>query len=95
MLRLAAENPDWGYRRIAGQIAGLGRKVSPATLWAILKKAGFDPAPRRSDPTWAQFLNALNQASPLRALPDPIDADIKVTRRDRLDGLLHEYAQVV
>jgi transposase InsO family protein len=37
---------------------------------------------------------ALNQASPLRALPDPIDADIKVTRRDRLGGLLHEYAQV-
>jgi transposase InsO family protein len=37
---------------------------------------------------------ALNQASPLRALPDPIDADIAVTRRDRLGGLLHEYAQV-
>src|SRR3954465_763658 len=37
---------------------------------------------------------ALNQASPLRALPDPVDADIKVTRRDRLGGLLHEYAQV-
>jgi putative transposase len=37
---------------------------------------------------------ALNQASPLRALPDPGDADIKITRRDRLGGLLHEYAQV-
>jgi len=37
---------------------------------------------------------ALNQASPLQALPDPIDADIKVTRRDRLGGLLHEYTQV-
>jgi putative transposase len=36
----------------------------------------------------------LKQASPLRALPDPINADIKVTRRDRLGGLLHEYAQV-
>jgi putative transposase len=56
ILRLAAENPTWGYRRIAGEIAGLGRKVSPATVWAILKKAGFDPAPQRSDPTWAQFL---------------------------------------
>ena len=31
-LRLAAENPTWGYRRIAGEIAGLGRKVSPATV---------------------------------------------------------------
>jgi putative transposase len=37
---------------------------------------------------------ALSQASPLRTLPDPVDADIKVTRRDRLGGLLHEYAQV-
>ncbi|MEV4083103.1 hypothetical protein ACGFJC_53580 [Nonomuraea fuscirosea] len=41
MLRLAAENPDWGYRRIAGQIVGLGRKVSAATVWAILKSAGL------------------------------------------------------
>jgi putative transposase len=37
---------------------------------------------------------ALNQASPLRTLPDPVDADIKVTRRDRIGGLLHEYAEV-
>jgi putative transposase len=65
VLRLAAENPAWGYRHIAGQIASLGRKVSPATVWAIFKKAGFDPAPRRSDPTWAQFLKA--QASGILA----------------------------
>jgi putative transposase len=37
---------------------------------------------------------ALSQASPLRALPDPVDTDSKVTRRDRLGGLVHEYAQV-
>jgi putative transposase len=49
---------------------------------------------------WRQQYNtyrphsALNQASPLRPLPDPIDADIKVIRRDRLSGLLHEYSQV-
>ncbi|MEV1005595.1 integrase core domain-containing protein [Nonomuraea sp. NPDC050202] len=65
VLRLAAENPDWGSRRIARQIAGLGRKASPATVWAILKKAGVDPAPRRSGPTWAQFLKA--QASGILA----------------------------
>ncbi|MET7335668.1 integrase core domain-containing protein [Nonomuraea sp. NPDC005650] len=65
MLRLAAENPDWGYRRIAGQIAGLGRKVSPAAVWAILKRVGFDPAPQCSGPTWAQFLKA--QASGILA----------------------------
>ncbi|MFF4622720.1 integrase core domain-containing protein [Nonomuraea jabiensis] len=37
---------------------------------------------------------ALKQACPLRALPDPVDADIEVSRRDRLGGLLHEYAQI-
>ena len=37
---------------------------------------------------------ALDQASPLRPLPDPVDADIKVIRRDRLGGLLREYSQV-
>src|SRR4051794_37255409 len=38
VLRLAAENPTWGYRRIAGEIARLGREVSPATVWAILRR---------------------------------------------------------
>jgi putative transposase len=45
VLRLAAENPTWGYRRIAGEIAGLGRKISPATVWAILKKLGLSRRP--------------------------------------------------
>ena len=242
VLRLAAENPAWGYRRITGELAGLGRKVGAATVWRILHQAGIDPVPRRSGPSWSQFLRAqadgilacdffhadtitltrlyclavvehatrhvrvlgvtanptaawvaqqarnlmldlgdraggfrfllrdrdakftatfdevfraegirivltapraprmnaimerwvgsvrrevldrvliinaahlrkvlseyeshfnghrphraLNHASPLRALPDPIDADVEVSRRDRLDGLLHEYAQV-
>ncbi|HEU5158116.1 MAG TPA: helix-turn-helix domain-containing protein [Streptosporangiaceae bacterium] len=65
VLRLATENPTWGYRRIAGEITGLGRKIAPATVWAILKKAGFDPAPRRGDLTWSQFLKA--QASGILA----------------------------
>jgi putative transposase len=56
VLPLAAENPTWGYQRIVGEIARLGQKVSPATVWAILKKAGFDPAPQRNDLTWAQFI---------------------------------------
>lgn len=242
VLRMAAENPGWGYRRIAGELARLGRRIAPSTVWAILKRAGSAPAPRRSGPAWAEFLRAqaegilacdffhadtitfarlycfavvehatrrvhvlgvtanptagwvaqqarnlvmdlgkqagsfkfvirdrdskftapfgevfraegirtvltavqaprmnaimerwigsvrrevldrililnaahlrkvlteyevhfnthrphrtLNQASPLTALPDPVDAEIKVTRRDRLGGLLHEYSQV-
>jgi putative transposase len=65
VLRMAAENPTWGYHRINGEIARLSHKASPATVWAILKKAGIDPAPRRGDPTWAQFLKA--QASGILA----------------------------
>jgi transposase len=56
VLRMAGENDAWGYRRIAGELAGLGIKVAPSTVWAILKKAGIDPAPGRTGPTWADFL---------------------------------------
>jgi transposase InsO family protein len=58
VLRLAAENPAWGYRRITGELAGLGQKVGAATVWQILRKAGIDPVPRRSGPGWGQFLRA-------------------------------------
>jgi transposase InsO family protein len=58
VLRMAAENPGWGYRRIAGELAGLGRRIAPSTVWAILNKAGIDPASRRSGPAWAEFLRA-------------------------------------
>ena len=59
VLRLARENPGWGYRRIHGELAGLGVKVAASTVWEILKKAGIDPAPRdRSGPSWAQFLRS-------------------------------------
>jgi putative transposase len=58
VLRMAAENPTCGYRRIAGELAGLGRRIARSTVWAILKKAGIDPAPRRSGPSWGQFLRA-------------------------------------
>jgi len=55
MLRLARENGSWGYRRIHGELAGLGIKVAPSTVWQILKSAGIDPAPRRDGPGWAEF----------------------------------------
>lgn len=56
--RLATENPDWGYRRIHGELARLGHRVAPSTVWQILKRSGFDPAPRRVGPTWREFLTA-------------------------------------
>ncbi|MDQ3901419.1 MAG: integrase, partial [Actinomycetota bacterium] len=56
VLRLAAENPSWGYRRIHGELTGLGYQIGASTVWSILKRAGIDPAPRRDGPTWRQFL---------------------------------------
>jgi putative transposase len=58
VLRLARENPSWGYRRIHGELAGLGVKVAASTAWEILKNAGIDPAPRRTGPAWSQFLRS-------------------------------------
>jgi putative transposase len=58
VLRMARENPRWGYRRIQGELIGLGHSVAASTVWKIMKDAGLDPAPRRSDPTWRQFLSA-------------------------------------
>jgi putative transposase len=56
VLRLAHDNPRWGHRRIQGELAGLGHKIAPSTVWEILNSAGIDPAPRRAGPTWKQFL---------------------------------------
>jgi putative transposase len=58
VLRLARENPLWGHRRIQGELLKLGIAVAPSTVWEILHAAGVDPAPRRSGPTWRQFLHA-------------------------------------
>jgi putative transposase len=57
-VRLAGENPQWGYRRIHGELTKLGVSVAPSTIWEILHAAGIDPAPRQAAPTWRQFLTA-------------------------------------
>jgi transposase len=60
VLRLARENPTWGYRRIHGELGRLGYKgrIGASTVWAILHRAGVEPAPKRSVLTWRQFLRA-------------------------------------
>ena len=58
IVRLATENPTWGYRRVHGELAGLGYQIGASTVWRILNTAGIDPAPRRAGPTWPQFLQA-------------------------------------
>jgi putative transposase len=58
VLRLARENPTWGYRRVHGELCRLGYKIGASTVWAILQRAGVDPAPKRSAVSWRQFLRA-------------------------------------
>src|ERR1039458_2838496 len=62
VLRLARDNPEWGYRRIHAELAGLGVNVAASTVWEILKTHGTGPAPRRTGPTWSQFLRSQAEA---------------------------------
>ena len=62
VLRLAAENPTWGYRRIHGELALLGIKIASSTVWEILKTAGVEPSPQRTTVTWAAFLRSQAEA---------------------------------
>jgi putative transposase len=78
VIRLANENPLWGHRRIHGELAKLGVTVAPSTIWEILHAAGIDPSPRRSGPTWRQFLHA--QAAGILAV-DFLHADTVLLRR--------------
>ena len=58
VLRLAQENPSWGYRRIHGELLVLGIKTAASTVWEILHDAGIDPAPERTYTTWTDFLRS-------------------------------------
>jgi putative transposase len=59
VLRMARENPTWGYDRIQGALANLGHKISDQTVGNILKEHGIEPVPdRKRQTTWKMFLKA-------------------------------------
>ncbi len=62
VLRLARENPSWGYDRIQDALANLGLKVSDQTVGNILKEHGIEPAPdRKRQTSWKAFLKSLGR----------------------------------
>ena len=65
ILRLAKENPRWGYRRIQGELRKLGVTVSATAIRSLLRRHGLTPAPRREGPSWKEFLTC--QASGILA----------------------------
>jgi putative transposase len=58
ILRLARENPHWGYKRIVGELKGLGIPVSATSVRKVLLEAGLRPAPQRTHSSWRAFLRA-------------------------------------
>jgi putative transposase len=58
ILRLARENPSWGYQRIVGELKGVGIAVSATSVRKVLLEAGVHPAPQRGPSSWRAFLRA-------------------------------------
>ena len=58
VIRLARENPTWGYRRIHRELSVLGIDLAPASVWNFLQRHGIEPSPERTGPTWGEFLRA-------------------------------------
>jgi hypothetical protein len=62
VLRLATENPRWGYQRIVGELKGLGVAVSATSVRTWLRESGLGPAGTRPGSTWREFITAHRQS---------------------------------
>jgi putative transposase len=92
VLRLAKENPTWGYRRVHGELATMGIVIAASSVWAILKRHDIEPSPRRSGPTWAEFLAA--QAKGLMAC-DFFHVDTVLLKRLYVLVFIHHDTRLV
>ena len=91
VLRLAKENPKWGYRRIHGELAIMGITIAASSVWSILKRHNLNPAPRRSGPTWSELLAA--QAKGLMAC-DFFHVDTVLLRRLYVLVVIHHDTRI-
>lgn len=62
IIRLARENPTWGYRRIHGEVHRLGHAVTASTVWKVLRAAGIEPRSDRTGPSWSEFVRSQAKA---------------------------------
>jgi len=76
IVRLARENPRWGYVRIQGELLKLGISVSATTIATVLRVSGLGPAPRRIGPSWSEFLCAQAQSMLGAGLPSEPGRDL-------------------
>jgi len=83
VIRIATGNPAWGHRRVQGELVRLGHPIAASTVWQILHDTGIGPAPRRTGPTWKQFLTTQARGIPAA---DFIHTDTVLLRR--VDALI-------
>jgi putative transposase len=78
VVRIATGNPTWGHRRVQGELVKPGHRIAASTVWQIMHTAGIGPAPRRTGPTWKQFLTAQARSVPAA---DFVHVDTVLLRR--------------